>query len=57
MQNVSGSPAISLPLGRTDDGVPIGMQLAAPFGHERRLLELAYELEAAAPWPTDPAAG
>jgi amidase len=52
LQNVSGSPAISLPLATTADGVPLGMQLAAPFGHERRLLELAYELEAAAPWPS-----
>jgi amidase len=52
LQNVSGSPAISLPLGRTATGVPMGVQLAAPFGHERRLLELAFELEAAAPWPT-----
>jgi amidase len=52
LQNVSGSPAISLPLGRTPAGLPIGVQIAAPFGHERRLLELAYELEQAAPWPT-----
>lgn len=52
LQNVSGSPAISLPLGTSENGVPMGMQLAAPFGHERRLLELAYELEAAAPWPS-----
>ena len=52
-----GRPAISLPLGRTDDGRPIGVQVAAPYGLERRLLEVAYELEAAAPWPTDPAAG
>ena len=51
LQNVSGSPAISLPLARTDAGVPIGVQLAAPFGEERRLLELAYELEATTPWP------
>jgi amidase len=50
LQNVSGSPAISLPLGTSANGVPMGMQLAAPFGHERRLLELAFELEAAAPW-------
>jgi amidase len=52
LQNVSGSPAVSLPLGRTASGLPIGVQLAAPFGHERRLLELAFELEEAAPWPT-----
>jgi amidase len=51
LQNVSGSPAISLPLARSAAGVPMGLQLAAPFGHERRLLELAYELEATTPWP------
>ena len=52
LQNVSGSPAISLPLGVSASGLPLGVQLAAPFGHERRLLELAFELEAASPWPT-----
>ncbi|HET7900819.1 MAG TPA: amidase [Candidatus Nanopelagicales bacterium] len=51
LQNVTGSPAISLPLGRGASGVPIGVHVAAPFGEERRLLELAYELEAAHPWP------
>lgn len=45
LQNISGSPAISLPLGESADGLPIGVQLGAPFGHERRLLEVAYELE------------
>jgi amidase len=57
VQNITGAPAVSLPLGRTGDGRPIGVQLAAPYGLERRLLEVAYELEAAAPWPTDPGAG
>ena len=52
LQNVTGSPAISLPLGRSVDGLPIGVQLVAPYGHERRLLSLSYELEEAAPWPT-----
>jgi amidase len=45
LQNVTGSPAISLPLARSTDGLPIGLQLGAPFGHERRLLEVAHELE------------
>ena len=50
-QNVTGAPAVSLPLARTPEGLPIGVQLAAPRGEERRLLSLAYELEAAMPWP------
>lgn len=56
LQNVTGSPAISLPLARTEDGLPIGVQVAAPLGEERRLLSLAYELEAAMPWPRTPRA-
>lgn len=51
LQNVTGEPAVSLPVATSADGMPVGMMFAAPFGHERRLLELAYELEAAAPWP------
>ena len=50
-QNVSGGPAISLPLGQSEDGMPLGVQLASPFGDERTLLELALEIEVAAPWP------
>jgi amidase len=30
--------------------MPVGMMFSAPIGHERRLLELAYELEGAKPW-------
>ncbi|HIZ99418.1 MAG TPA: amidase [Candidatus Janibacter merdipullorum] len=50
LHNVSGQPAISLPLGRTDDGRPIGVMFSARRGQERLLLELAFELEAAAPF-------
>lgn len=54
LQNVSGGPAISLPLARTSQGLPIGIQIAAPMGQERRLLSMALELEEAMPWPTTP---
>jgi amidase len=49
-QNATGDPAISLPLGRSVEGLPLGMMLAAGAGREATLLELAYELEAAQPW-------
>jgi amidase len=49
--NATGQPAISLPLHRTHDGVPVGVQLVGPAGSEARLLSLAGQLEAAAPWP------
>jgi amidase len=51
LHNATGEPAISLPMGQSDSGMPIGMMFSAPLGHERRLLELAFELEAAKPWP------
>ncbi len=50
LQNVTGEPAISLPLAESADGLPVGMMLAADTGREARLLELAYELEEARPW-------
>ena len=49
-QNVSGGPAISLPLGQSAEGLPLGVQFASPTGDERTLLQLAIEIEAAAPW-------
>lgn len=49
-QNVSGAPAIVLPLGLSSGGLPIGVQFAAGMGQERRLLEIAFELERAMPW-------
>jgi amidase len=50
LNNATGSPAVSLPLGRTAEGLPIGVQLQALHGDERTLLELSYELEAAQPF-------
>jgi amidase len=42
---VTGCPAISVPFGRTPDGLPVGVQLVAPHGAERLLLEVAGALE------------
>ncbi|WP_246372601.1 amidase family protein, partial [Nocardioides pelophilus] len=50
LQNVTGTPAISLPLATTSTGLPQGMMLGSGFGQEAVLLELAYELEQARPW-------
>ena len=50
LQNATGEPAISLPLNSSASGMPVGMMFSASLGHERRLLELAFELEAAKPW-------
>jgi len=48
--NVTGQPAISLPLATSRDGLPIGVQLAAPLGEDARLLTLAAWLEREQPW-------
>jgi amidase len=48
--NVSGQPAISLPLHWSDAGLPIGVQLVADFGREDVLIRIASQLEEAAPW-------
>ena len=51
IQNISGGPGISLPIGMSRASTPIGVQFSAPFGLDKRLLELAFELEAAEPFP------
>ena len=48
--NLSGQPAISLPLHWSGDGLPVGVQLVAPLGREDVLLRVAAQLEQAAPW-------
>jgi len=50
LYNATGDPAISLPMGTSSKGLPIGVQLAAAQGYDRRLLEIAYELEEAQPF-------
>ncbi len=50
LQNIAGAPALSLPLGWSRSGLPIGAHFSSAKGQERRLLELAYELEQAQPW-------
>ncbi|HVV85299.1 MAG TPA: amidase, partial [Kofleriaceae bacterium] len=48
--NMTGQPAISLPLWWNAAGLPIGTQWVAPFGRDDLLLRLAAQLEAARPW-------
>jgi Asp-tRNA(Asn)/Glu-tRNA(Gln) amidotransferase A subunit family amidase len=59
LYNMTGCPAISLPLEHAPDGLPIGVMLGAAYGREDLLLELAGQLERAHPWfgrtPPEPA--
>lgn len=50
LANLTGTPAISLPLHWTAEGLPLGVQFMAAPGQDGLLLQLAAELEAAAPW-------
>jgi amidase len=50
MQNVTGQPAINVPLHWNAEGLPIGVHLVGRFGDEETLLKLAAQLETAAPW-------
>jgi amidase len=49
--NLVGFPAASVPAGATDDGLPLGVQLAAAPGGEALLLSVARQLETLRPWP------
>lgn len=50
IHNVSGAPAISLPLGVSSTGLPIGVQASGALGADGLLLEVAYLFEEAMPW-------
>ncbi|WP_439533960.1 amidase family protein, partial [Polymorphobacter sp.] len=50
IENAAGAPAIALPIGQTQDNLPIGIQFTTAPGGERRLLELAYALERQLEW-------
>jgi amidase len=50
IQNVTGQPAINLPLYWNQSGLPIGAHFVGAFGDELTLLQLATQLERAAPW-------
>lgn len=50
IHNVCGAPAVSLPLGRLNSGLPIGVQVGGALGADGLLLEVAYLFEEAMPW-------
>ena len=48
--NMTGQPAMSLPLHWTPEGLPVGVQIAGAFGAEEQMFSLAGQIEAAQPW-------
>ena len=56
LANLTGQPAMSVPLYWTESGLPLGSQFIAPMGDEKTLLQLARQLEQAQPWFNNTAA-
>ncbi|MET9659259.1 amidase [Streptomyces sp. NPDC006510] len=50
LANITGRPAMSVPLYRTPTGLPLGVQFVGGLGSEHTLLALAHQLEATQPW-------
>lgn len=50
IQNITGQPAMSLPLAMSSDGLPVGLMFSARFGDEATLFRLAAQLEQEMPW-------
>ena len=48
--NMTGQPAVSLPVHRTPGGLPVGVQFVAAYGREDLLVQVASQIELAAPW-------
>ncbi|NKB31495.1 MAG: amidase [Pseudomonadales bacterium] len=51
LYNGTGQPSMSVPLHRTDAGLPIGVMFTGAWGSDLQLLQLASQLEQAQPWP------
>ena len=50
LANLTGQPAMSIPIHLTDDGLPLGVQVMTQKGEEHRLLQLAYQIEQSELW-------
>jgi aspartyl-tRNA(Asn)/glutamyl-tRNA(Gln) amidotransferase subunit A len=50
--NLTGQPAISIPAGKSKDGLPVGLQIVGPRFGDRQVLEAAAAFERIRPWPT-----